>query len=104
MNTPQLAAAHRGEANCNQRILARRWHLGSNQQATVDAAMCKTKATSAKIIIGDGTLSYEEEERFALLMILHLGDRNIAEGKVVPLAVAMKRLRARIRKHRKNKR
>jgi hypothetical protein len=64
--------------------------------------MSKTKATSAKIIIGDGTLSYEEEERLALLLILHLGERNIAEGKVVPLAVAMKRVRDRLR-HRRGK-
>ena len=60
--------------------------------------MTKTKTPAAKIIIGDGTLSYEEEEKLALLMILHLGDRQIAEGKYVPWAVAMKRLRARLAK------
>ena len=66
--------------------------------------MTKTKPPAPKIIIGDGTLSKEEEERLALLMILHLGDRQIAEGKYVPLPVAMKRLRARLRERQAKKR
>ena len=66
--------------------------------------MTKTKTPAAKIIIGDGTLSYEEEERLALLMILHLAERQIAEGKYVPAAVAMKRLRARLKARQAKKR
>ena len=66
--------------------------------------MTKMKPLVTKIIIGDGTISSEEEERLALLMILHLGEREIAEGKYVPLAIAMKRLRARLRKRRAKKR
>jgi hypothetical protein len=34
-------------------------------------------------------------------MILHLADRNIAEGKTTPLPVVMKRVRARLRKTKK---
>jgi len=66
--------------------------------------MSKTEPRAPKIIIGDGTLSREEQERLALLMILHLGERNIAEGKYVPLAVAMTRVRARLRQRRPKKR
>jgi hypothetical protein len=66
--------------------------------------MAKTKPSAPKIIIGDGTLSREEEERLALLMILHLGEREIAEGKYMPVAVAMKRLRARLRERQAKKR
>jgi hypothetical protein len=66
--------------------------------------MTKTNPPAPKIIIGDGSLSKEEEERLALLMILHLGEREIAEGKYVPLAVAMKRLRARLRERQAKRR
>lgn len=66
--------------------------------------MTRTKTPAAKIIIGDGTLSKEEEERLALLMILHLGDRQIAEGKYVPLAVAMKRVGAHLKARQAKKR
>jgi hypothetical protein len=66
--------------------------------------MSKTKTPVAKVILGDGTLSKDEEERLALLMILHLADRNIAEGKTTPLAVVMKRVRARLRRRRIRKR
>lgn len=66
--------------------------------------MTKMKTPAAKVILGDGTLSEEERERLALLIILHLGDRQIAEGKTVPLAVAMKRLRARLRRRQTKKR
>ena len=48
--------------------------------------------------------SKDEEERLALLMILHLADRNIAEGKTAPLAVVMKRVRARLRQRKTRKR
>ena len=58
----------------------------------------KAKSTGPKIIIGDGTLSKAEEEKMALLIILHLGERQIAEGNFVPLDVAMKRIRARMRR------
>ena len=63
--------------------------------------MSKTKTPAAKVILGDGTLSKDEEERLALLMILHLADRNIAWGKTTPLAVVMKRVRARLRQRNK---
>jgi hypothetical protein len=66
--------------------------------------MSKTKTPAAKVILGDGTLSKDEEERLALLMILHLADRNIAEGKTTPLAVVMKRVRARLRQRKTRKR
>jgi len=66
--------------------------------------MTKTNPPAPKTIIGDGSLSKEEEERLALLMILHLGEREIAEGKYVPLAVAMKRLRARLRERQAKRR
>jgi hypothetical protein len=66
--------------------------------------MSKTKTPAAKVIIGDGALSKEEEERIALLMILHLADRNIVEGKTAPLAVVMKRVRARLRQRKTKKR
>ena len=38
------------------------------------------------------------EEALALLRILELGERNIKEGKTLPLADAMRRLRERLRK------
>jgi uracil-DNA glycosylase len=66
--------------------------------------MSKTKTPAAKVILGDGTLSKDEEERVALLMILHLADRNIAEGKTTPLAEVMKRVRARLRQRKTRKR
>jgi len=66
--------------------------------------MNKTKTPAAKVILGDGTLSKDEEERLALLMILHLADRTIAEGKTAPLAVVMKRVRARLRQRKTRKR
>jgi hypothetical protein len=66
--------------------------------------MSKAKSCVPKVIIGDGTLSKAEQERLALLMILHLGERQIAEGKYVPLPVAMKRLRARLRERQAKRR
>jgi hypothetical protein len=66
--------------------------------------MSKTKTPVAKVILGNGTLSKDEEERLGLLMILHLADRNIAEGKTAPLAVVMKRVRARLRQRKTKKR
>jgi hypothetical protein len=66
--------------------------------------MSKTKTPVAKVILGDGTLSKAEEERLALLMILHLADRNITEGKTTPLAAVMKRVRARLRQWKTRKR
>ena len=61
------------------------------------------KSTAPKIIIGDGTLSKAEEEKMALLIILHLGERQIAEGKSIPLDVAMKRIRGRMRRRHRAK-
>lgn len=66
--------------------------------------MTKAKTPAAKIIIGDGTLSKKEGERLALLMILHLANRHIAEGRYVPMPVAMKRIRARLNARRVKKR
>ena len=40
------------------------------------------------------------EEALVLLRILELGERNIQEGKTVPLAEAMRRLRQRLAKTR----
>ena len=60
-------------------------------------------STTTKIIIGDGTLSKAEEERMALLIILHLGERQYAEGKVVPAEEAFKRIRARLGQRQKKK-
>ncbi len=52
----------------------------------------------------DFTLSEEVRKTHALLKILELAQRNIDEGKTVPLAVAMKRFRAKLRKLQKQKR
>jgi hypothetical protein len=65
--------------------------------------MRKAKTPTPKIIIGDGTLSKEEQERMALLIILHLGERQFAEGKLVPVGEAFKRVRARLRRRRMKK-
>jgi len=53
-----------------------------------------TQNGEAKLVIQD-VASYEEtQETLALLKILALGNRQIEEGKVVPAADAVKRLRA----------
>jgi hypothetical protein len=65
--------------------------------------MRKAKTPTPKIIIGDGTLSKEEQERMALLIILHLSERRFAEGKFVPAAEAFKHVRARLRRRRVKK-
>ena len=54
------------------------------------------QAPQAKDEVPDPALPVEEQERLALLKILELAERNIEDGKTVPLAVAMKRFRARI--------
>jgi hypothetical protein len=41
--------------------------------------------------------SYAEAETQALLKILELGERNIQQGKIIPAAEAMQRLRERLR-------
>jgi hypothetical protein len=41
--------------------------------------------------------NYAKAEAEALLKILELGERNIQEGKTVPAAEAMKRVRERLR-------
>jgi hypothetical protein len=66
--------------------------------------MSKIKRGKPKIVMPDATLSEEEQERLALLRILELGERNIEEGKTVPVSVAMRRLRARLRQLRKRNR
>lgn len=66
--------------------------------------MRKAKTPIPTIIIGDGTLSKEKQERMALLIILHLGERQFAEGKFVPAADAFKRVRARLRRRQTKKR
>lgn len=63
-----------------------------------------TRTSVLKIIIGDGTLSKAEEERMALLLVLHLGERQFAAGKFVPADVAVKRMCARLRRRRPKKR
>jgi len=54
-----------------------------------------TQNGEAKAVMQD-VASYEEtQETLALLKILALGNREIEKGKVKPLAVVAKRLRAR---------
>lgn len=54
-----------------------------------------TQNGEAKLVIQD-VASYEKtQETMALLKILALGNRQIEEGKVVPAAEAIKRLRAK---------
>ena len=67
------------------------------------APMSKIKHTRAMIVVPDFTLSQEVHETLAFLKILELSERNIEEGKTVPLSVAMRRLRARLRKLRKQR-
>ena len=66
-------------------------------------ALRKATTDPPKMIMGDGTLSRIEEERMALLLILHLGERQYAEGKFVTAEVAMKRFRARLRRRLRRK-
>jgi prevent-host-death family protein len=54
-----------------------------------------TQNGEAKAVIQD-VVSYEQtQETMALLKILALGNRQIEEGKVLPAAEAIRRLRAR---------
>ncbi len=54
-----------------------------------------TQNGEAKAVIQD-VVSYEEtQETLALLKILALGNREIEEGKVKPIAEVVKRLRAK---------
>jgi len=54
----------------------------------------------AKAVIQD-IVSYEKtQETLALLKILALSERNIKEGKTVPLATAMRRIRERMKRER----
>ena len=66
--------------------------------------MNKIKRGKPKIVMPDGTLPEEEQERLAFLRILELAERDIEERKTVPVSVAMRRLRARLRQLRKRKR
>ena len=57
--------------------------------------MVITQNGEAKAVIQD-VASYEEtQETLALLKVLALGNREIEEGKVKPIAVVVKRLRAK---------
>lgn len=63
----------------------------------VGEPMIITQNGEAKAVVQD-IVSYEKtQETLALLKILALGERNIAEGKTVPVAEAMRRVRERIR-------
>jgi len=64
--------------------------------------MTMSRAKRSKLVaeMPDPNLPYEEQQKLALLKILELGQRNIEEGKTVPLSVTMKRLRARLRQRR----
>jgi len=54
-----------------------------------------TQNGEAKMVIQDVASFEETQETMALLKILALGNRQIEEGKVVPAADAIKRLRER---------
>jgi prevent-host-death family protein len=59
--------------------------------------MILTKHGEAKAVIED-IRSYEQrQETMAFLQILALGNRNIEQGKTVPLAKAIRRLRQRLK-------
>ena len=65
--------------------------------AEVREPLVITQNGEAKAVVQD-IISYEKtQETLALLKILALGERNIAEGKTVPLAEAMRRVRERLR-------
>jgi prevent-host-death family protein len=54
-----------------------------------------TQNGEAKLVVQD-VASYEAtQETLALLKILALGNRQVEEGKVVPLAIAIRRARKR---------
>jgi prevent-host-death family protein len=55
--------------------------------------MVITQNGEAKMVIQDIASFEETQETMALLKILALGNRQIEEGKVVPAAAAIKRLR-----------
>ncbi len=57
--------------------------------------MVITQNGEAKLVIQDVASYQETQETMALLKILALGNRQIEEGKVVPAAEAIQRLRAR---------
>ena len=57
--------------------------------------MVITQNGEAKAVIQDVATYEETEETLALLKILALGNKQIAEGRVKPVAEIAKRLRAR---------
>ena len=59
--------------------------------------MIITQNGEAKAVVQDIVSCEKTQETLALLKILALADRNIAEGKTVPLAEAMRRVRERVR-------
>lgn len=64
----------------------------------VGEPMILTQRGEAKAIIQD-IASYEKtQQTLTLLKILALGERNIKEGKTVPLATAMRRVRERVKR------
>ncbi|MFO1161613.1 MAG: type II toxin-antitoxin system Phd/YefM family antitoxin [Reyranellaceae bacterium] len=63
----------------------------------VGEPMIITQNGEAKAIVQD-IVSYEKtQETLALLKILALGEKDVQEGKTVPVADAMKRVRERIK-------
>jgi prevent-host-death family protein len=66
----------------------------------VSEPMIITRRGEAKLVLQD-IVSYERtEQTMALLKILALGERQIKEGKTVPLAKAMRRVRERLERNR----
>lgn len=57
--------------------------------------MVITQNGEAKAVIQDVASFEETQETMALLKILALGNRQIEEGKIIPAADAIKRLRER---------
>jgi prevent-host-death family protein len=54
-----------------------------------------TQNGEAKAVLQDVVTYEETQETLALLKILAIGNQQVAEGKVVPLADVAKRIRAR---------
>jgi prevent-host-death family protein len=66
-----------------------------HQLAEQREPMVITQNGEAKAVIQDVASYQETQETLALLKILALGNREIEEGKVKPLAAIAKRLRAK---------
>ena len=69
----------------------------------VGEPMIITQNGEAKAIVQD-IVSYEKtQETLALLKILALGEKDVQEGKTVPVADAMRRVRERIKARQQGK-